>query len=626
MDPAPVARMLATLHHRGPDDQGLYASGSAAFGFRRLSILDLSPAGHQPMSTPDGQVTIVFNGEIYNFLELRRDLELRGYVFRSRSDTEVLLHAYLEWGTGCVERLVGMWAFLIHDQRVGSLFGSRDRFGMKPLYLHRADGQILFASEIKAILASGLCRRTPHLPVVATFLTEGRLDETDETFFSGIVRFPAASAFEIDAAGNYREWRYWSSDAVAVLEPGTDLPGRFAGLFEDSVRLHMRSDVPVGIHLSGGLDSTSIACAVAKFRAADRAREPLHVFSYIAPEFDESSYIRATLKFTGAQLTELQTDPARLWGDLERLLWYQDEPVHSMTALVSFQLMRATALHGVRVILNGQGADETLAGYPSFFRNRWEDVRHAAGVVEAVREIASYARVHGGTVTSLFMELLVRKALRTLGQWRVYRGAVAIRRRARMKNGWYAPELLNELPRQSPVAPASLDGALAFSQAVTPLPLYLRLEDRNAMAHSIEGRLPFLDHRLVEFVRALPGEWKMSGPWNKHLLRESMRRKIPEEVRARVDKMGFPVPARQWFRERLFEPVMDLLGSASRSAMVRREVVERDIGRFCAGEIDITDRLFELAQFELWQRGVSSPGPVPQGDIGEAVLTRSSAA
>jgi asparagine synthase (glutamine-hydrolysing) len=138
--------MLATLHHRGPDDQGLYASGSAAFGFRRLSILDLSPAGHQPMSTPDGQVTIVFNGEIYNFLELRRDLELRGCVFRSRSDTEVLLHAYLEWGTGCVERLVGMWAFLIHDQRVGSLFGSRDRFGMKPLYLHRADGQILFAS------------------------------------------------------------------------------------------------------------------------------------------------------------------------------------------------------------------------------------------------------------------------------------------------------------------------------------------------------------------------------------------------------------------------------------------------------------------------------------------------
>ena len=261
MDPAPVARMLATLHHRGPDDEGLYASGSAAFGFRRLSILDLSPAGHQPMSTPDGLVTIVFNGEIYNFLELRRDLELRGYVFRSRSDTEVLLNAYLEWGTGCVERLVGMWAFLIHDGRVGSLFGSRDRFGMKPLYLHRVDGQILFASEIKAILASGLCGRTPHLPVVAMFLTEGRLDETDETFYSGIVRLPAASAFEIDATGNYREWRYWSSDAIEVLEPGTDIPGRFAELFEDSVRLHMRSDVPVGIHLSGGLDSTSIACA-----------------------------------------------------------------------------------------------------------------------------------------------------------------------------------------------------------------------------------------------------------------------------------------------------------------------------------------------------------------------------
>jgi asparagine synthase (glutamine-hydrolysing) len=284
---ATLAQMLAVIRHRGPDDEGVHCNGGVAFGFRRLSILDLSVLGHQPMSTPDGAVTIVFNGEIYNFVELRRELEARGHAFLSRSDTEVLLHAYLEWGTDCLTRLNGMWAFLIHDARTGTVFGSRDRFGIKPLYRYERDGVMLFGSEIKSIVASGLYQRSPNLAVAAAFLAEGRLDESDETFYAGIHRIPAAAAFEVDAAGRYREWRYWRLDDAASIPAGSDVVSRFAELFEDAVRVHMRSDVPVGIHLSGGLDSTSIACASARVRRDADARGPLLVFSYITPEFDE---------------------------------------------------------------------------------------------------------------------------------------------------------------------------------------------------------------------------------------------------------------------------------------------------------------------------------------------------
>jgi asparagine synthase (glutamine-hydrolysing) len=302
------------------------------------------------------------------------------------------------------------------------------------------------------------------------------------------------------------------------------------------------------------------------------------------------------------------------------MLWYQDEPVHTMTALVSFQLMRATAMHGIKVILNGQGGDETLAGYPNFFRNRWHDIAATRGMDAARGEMRAYAAAHGRRLQSLTRELHVRRVLRYLNELRAYRAVIAARRRARLGRGWYTADLLAHLPERA-VAPAHLDGALEYSQTVTPLPLYLRLEDRNAMAHSIEARLPFLDHRLVEFAHALPGEWKLSGALNKFILRESMRGRIPESVRARVDKMGFPVPARQWFREQLFEPLMDLFAGSSSIGLVRRDAVERDVARYRAGDIDITDSLFELAQFTLWHAGVPPVTPAPRA-TGSSGATR----
>jgi len=598
-----VARMLAVLRHRGPDDEGTYVQATVALGFRRLSILDLSPAGHQPMSAANGLVTIIFNGEIYNFVELRKELESRGHSFRSTGDTEVLLHSYLEWGVECLSRLNGMWSFVIHDRRTNSLFGARDRFGIKPFYYHRSDGRFVFASEIKAIRASGLYEDRLNAVVASSFLVDGRLDETAETFYAGIRALPAGCSFVYSLGdGTYSESRYWDI-AQAPTHAVNNITETFAELFEDAVRLHMRSDVPIGIHLSGGLDSTSIACAAARIRSAAGAEGPPFVFSYMPKEFDESQYIRATVEQTRARLIELKTSASDLWSDLETMLRFQDEPVHTLTALVSFQLMRATAAHGIRVVLNGQGGDETLAGYSNYFRNYWSVLLRNSGVSAMWREMKRFAEVHGGPgPMRLFADVLSRKMFYKLGEIPSYRAWALRRRAARIREGWFTPELVREVPQSYPFPPADLNGALAYAQRVDPLPLYLRLEDRNSMAFSIEARLPFLDYRVAELAFRLPDEWKLRGPWNKYVLRESMSGRIPENVRIRPDKMGFPVPAHTWFSENLFEPVMDLLTSrqAIESGRYRVETIERDMYRHRRGEADFSDALFSVAQFEIW--------------------------
>ena len=277
-----LERMVEAIRHRGPDDGGVLLDGPIGLGFRRLSIIDLSAAGHQPMVDAEAKVSIVFNGEIYNYLELRSELAAFGHRFRSTSDTEVLLRAYLQWGSDCVTRLNGMWAFVIADHRRRRLFGSRDRFGIKPLYRCQSASTMAFASEIKALLAGGVVQAEPNRVVAANYLVDNRLDDSDQTFFAGVQAVPAAHCFEVDAAGAYRQWRYWS------LQLGREAPARpaqaFAELFEDAMRLHMRSDVPVAVHLSGGLDSTAIACASARIRAGAGAADALSAFCYLDPQ------------------------------------------------------------------------------------------------------------------------------------------------------------------------------------------------------------------------------------------------------------------------------------------------------------------------------------------------------
>lgn len=606
---AQLKRMTDIIRHRGPDDDGYFLAGPVGLGFRRLSILDLSPAGHQPMTLAEAGVTLVFNGEIYNFVELRQELEALGHQFRSSGDSEVLLHAYLEWGQDCVNRLNGMWAFVIHDRRSNSLFGSRDRFGVKPLFRHQARGQMLFASEIKAIRASGVYQCQTNWQVAAGFLLHGQLDSGSATFYQDIVQVGAGCAFTVGADGAYREWAYWSlqqGSGRTVADPAA----AYAELFEDAVRLNMRSDVPVAVHLSGGLDSSAIICASARIRDAGGATDPLMAFCFTAEEFDESEYIAATVAQTGARMEQLNTSARDIWDGLPRMLWHQDEPVHSMTAAVSYQLMRLTAARGLKVVLNGQGADETAAGYPSYFTHYWHSMLRSGNILGAWREIGLHGQTHGNATAPVFLQQLKFLARVHLAQFSGYRALSARRAAQRVAaNPWISPEIARHLAPPGLPPDYRLQPVLADAVRRAPLPLYLRVEDRNSSAHSIEARVPFLDHRLVELLFSLPDNWRMRGPWNKYIQREAMRGRIPEVVRSRTGKMGFPTPSQSWFAGPLYEPLRELLGSqASRErGLYDVDAVLANLDRHRRGDAALTAPVFHLAQFELWCRMNEQP-------------------
>jgi asparagine synthase (glutamine-hydrolysing) len=601
-DSSVVERMAYSLQHRGPDEKGSFVKGSVGFGFRRLSILDLSPAGHQPMVSADGQKILLFNGEIYNYVELRKELQALGHVFKSSGDSEVLLTAYCEWGQTCLSKLNGMWAFLIYDVANHKIFGARDRFGVKPLYRYWSNDYVFFGSEIKAILTSGHYRHSINWKVASRFLVERRLDIDEETFYEGIEQVQAGSAFEIHFDGTHKAWRYWSLGSVqtGVIESPSSA---FYELFHDAVRLRMRSDVPVGVCLSGGLDSTSILCSMANVSSDQSAQNPLEAFSYVSQEHDESRYIADTIEMTGAHLNKLELDPYLLLNKLERVLWYHDEPVHSMTALIGFELMGLAAKTGVKVVLNGQGADETIAGYHSFFLHHWGGLIRAGKLFGAWKEIKANAALLGGRHRHLFLRAIRHVLQGGIGRSSVYQALADMKhRKSTQRNSWFSPELLNHEERQRAHELRNLDDALKVSLEREPLPLYLRVEDRNSMAHSIEARLPFLDYRLVSFLFNLPAEWKMRGPWNKFILREAMKGHIPESVRTRVDKMGFPFPGRQWASTTLYEPVQDLLLSQEmkESGIYNLQAISRDLQRQRQGQLDVSCELFNVVQFQMW--------------------------
>jgi asparagine synthase (glutamine-hydrolysing) len=606
-DAAVLTRMAQRIAHRGPDDSGLYLDQHVGFGFRRLSILDLSPAGHQPMCSEDGQLVIVFNGEIYNYVELRDELQAAGYCFRSTSDTEVLLAAYRHWGPGCLAKLNGMWAFVIHDRGRGVLFGARDRFGVKPLFVHRAKDCWLLASEVKAILASGVYVRETNWQVSADFLLHGKLDESPATFYAGIEQVPPGCAFELRLDGRWRQWTYWSLAAIEP-EPTTQVEAALAELLEDAVRIRLRSDVPVGVCLSGGLDSTAIICAMARNRqggaTAAGPPAPLLAFCYHESTFDERAFIADTLAQTGAQLRRISLTPETMWESLVEVLRFQDEPIISGAPIAGFHLMKLAASNGVKVVLNGQGSDEILAGYPSYFDDHWRTLLRTAQVTRAWHEMREYAAWHKASAARLFLRSLGRLFHQQLRRLTPYRSLASRRRWRRFKQKrWFAPGLLERhaAPDEG-YQDSDLNAVLRRSVERARLPHYLRLEDRNSMAHGLEARLPFLDYRLVSLAFRTPADRKMQGVWNKALLRSSLRGRVPDSVRNRVEKMGFPTSLHVWVTGALAEPLRDIL--ASRAARERGiynvEAMLSVLQSDHRIEPEAALKLFHVAEFELW--------------------------
>jgi len=557
---ADLEPLVASLRHRGPDGTGVlrWRPGGAAsrddgpcrvaLGHTRLAILDLSPLGHQPMSTPDGRWHLVYNGEIYNHGELRTELEQEGCRFASRSDTEVVLHALATWGPErALPRLRGMFALALLDTQEGRLLLARDRFGIKPLYLCRWRDGLAFASEPGPLRALPGVDGELDAARAWDYLAEGLTDHGDRSLLAGIRQVPAGhwSMATVDApAGLFDFRRHAQPAAVAPALSFADAADRLRHLLLDSVRCHLRSDVPVGTALSGGLDSSAIVCAI-RHLEPDR---PIHTFSYIAddPALSEARWATLVNEHVGAIAHPVSASPEALVEELDRLMAAQGEPFASTSIHAQACVFRAARQTGVPVLLDGQGADELLAGYPWHQGERLASLLRQGCWLRALRLLHAQAGWPGRSRR----EVLARALRRLLpGCARLARTSG---RPSWARLGWFRERGVDPTTgHQPPAARETLRAALAWERDTCGLAQLLRYEDRNSMACSVESRVPFLDLPLVAFAASLPEEHLVGDDGSsKRLLRAALRGIVPDAVLDRRDKIGFATPEAAWLRQR----------------------------------------------------------------------------
>jgi asparagine synthase (glutamine-hydrolysing) len=593
-------RMSAALAHRGPDADGTFAEPGVALAFRRLSILDLSDAGNQPMAGGAGRYRLIHNGEIYNYRELRTELEAKRHSFHTGTDTEVLLAAYAEWGSECVRRFNGMWAFAIWDSRERRLFASRDRFGVKPLY-YRIDGQrFLFASEPKALLAAG-APRTPNLRVIRDYVEQGYLDHTSETFFDGIVRLPPAHSLSFDERGGLKLEQYWQLELRDP--PKADLAEEVRELFVDSVRLRLRSDVPVGTCLSGGIDSSAIVGVVDHLRRTEEEnarpvgpRQQTFTAYFEDRAVDERPYAQAVVERAAVDPHWITFDAEDLVANVTHIVDAQGEPFGSTSMAAQWYVMREAKRAGLTVMLDGQGSDEIFAGYHGYFSPYYADLLAGGRLGTLRNELAAYRRLHGAGPARL-AELVVRRfvpdRLRWIARGRA-RGGTGLLHDA--LPGGYTPE-----PGETPF-PDRLRKLLQLILTTRGLPELLRYEDRNSMAHGLEARVPFLDFRLVELMFSAPAGQLIEGGLTKAVLRRALGDMLPPAVRDRVDKLGFVTPEARFMRGALGDFALEVFASQSmRDRGWVDTVAARDrLHRHRRGELDAGFELWRALNLELW--------------------------
>lgn len=593
---AAVRRMIALQRHRGPDGEGFYNTEGASLGHCRLAIIDLSNAGHQPMSDLQGRWWITFNGEIYNYLELAEELRGLGYQFRGRSDTEVLLAAYSQWGEACLERLRGMFAFAIWDEWERCLFAARDRFGIKPFhYWTDGQGRLAFASELKALLEF-LPERRVNVRLVGEFLAWNLLEhEAAETMLSGIQRLPPAHAMTWRVGEGVTLRRYWNLEVNEALEtPPTQwaaLVAEFRSRFEETLSLHLRSDVPVGTCLSGGLDSSAIACIVSReLRRRGAWREGWqHAFSACFEDrrLDERPYIETVSAATGCRTHFVFPSGQRMCEDLDAWLWHQEEPVGSSGVYAQYCVARLAREQGIKVLLDGQGADELLAGYRKFIMVYLRQLIRTRHYARAAREAVAF-----------FCSPEILRTTRLVDARRYFFSST--------------PEVAALWPGDSrPVRPEGLDlgdslaRRLAADLTQFSLPALLRFEDRNTMAFGVESRVPFIDHVFVEWLATIPADARLAGGWTKRIMREALAGILPERVRTRKSKLGFSTPEPEWLAGPLAGWLRDTLGAPRHlDGIVNPHGVGQLLARRTAGDrsLALENLLFRLAIYESWAR------------------------
>lgn len=636
-----VRQMTNRLHHRGPDGEGyLFFSGekyftafgkdtstpvknshlpyspvydidslnencSFGFGHRRLTILDLSEAGHQPMCDIEKRYWITYNGEIYNYKELREELKLKGHRFISESDTEVIIYAYKEWGVKCLERFNGMWAFVIYDSQTKTFFGARDRFGVKPFYYFHDKNYFAFASEQKALVELPFIKKEINPEAVFDFFVQGKMENEREGFFKHIFELFPSTYFLLDAqTGDINFKKYYThlatSDFSNYDEEQFQLYCKAVQeKLIESVSLRLRSDVPVGICLSGGIDSSAIAGIIRHLLSQHvqlNIGERLKTFtaSFKEKQFDESGFAEQAARFSGAEWNQTFPDAESLLKNLNELVYSQDMPLWSTSTFAQHSVMRLAKDNGIKVVLDGQGGDELFAGYKDYLPYFWRELFSHGNYSAFFREV----NASGGNIKLLSKALLKTNFINNL-PLELRR---SIYKSRNPKLNYLNPEFYNQYKARWKNAEEAdtLNDALLNDYGAKRLKIFLKCEDRCSMWHSVESRVPFTDdHHLAEYVFSISASYKIRNGESKHLLRNAMKDFLPEKIYSRKDKMGFATPHNLWIRK--MKDQLRPIFTDKLSDYVDIKKLNKDYDTFFSPPGDIEDGMvFRYITFAKW--------------------------
>lgn len=603
-----IFRMRDTMSHRGPDDAGIYLNRAIALGHRRLSIIDLSETGRQPMKNEDGSLLLVCNGEIYNYVELRQDLQKKGHIFSSTSDSEVIIHQYEEDGEECLQKFNGMFSFVLWDSRKRKLFAARDRLGIKPLYYFKDKKKVIIASEIKAIIEDTDVPRTPDYRAIADYLFAGR-PLGNKTMFQNIKEVEPGYMITVDQKmKNIRVKKYWDVYYdYNYSRTDENLIEELSHLLNDSVKVHCRSDAALGCHLSGGLDTSTVVAFAA------RHRKNLKTFSIKFSEdsyIDETSYAKAVADHVGAEYHEESPSSMDMASLLPRLMWHMDAPMATDGGFAYYTVSKFAKNH-VKVSLTGHGGDEVFAGYPAQFQAAYSNTDMFDLRIDPFRvaQASMIKKLLGGIIQK--------------GPSGIYRSIInrCINQKKNLEDIWiqlhcgclpansssllhkdFMKALQGYSPRDDYIKPflavntnESLDKCLYHDLKIY-LPGLLHLEDRVSMAVSLESRVPLLDYRIIELLATVPPEQKINGMQPKYLLRQSVSTLLPEKVWKRRDKFPFPVPAKFWLSQEMEKMKRDILLSPE---SLKRGIFKPRALKNACNKINMTWPLFNI---ELWYR------------------------
>jgi asparagine synthase (glutamine-hydrolysing) len=609
VDAGRLDAMSAALAHRGPDGCGTHIDGPLGLAHRRLSILDLSAAGRQPMVTADQRFWIVFNGEIYNFIELRERLKGLGHSFRTGTDTEVILHLFQEYGASCVDYLNGMFAFAVWDAERRELFAARDRLGIKPFYFAISDDTFLFASEIKSLLRGSVTSAELDQAALADYLTF-QFSLGDKTMFRGVRKLLPGHCLLLKARGELQVRKYWDLDfTVDAHHTEAYFHDRLRELLEDAVRLQLRADVPVGAHLSGGLDSSTVASL-----AASMLPDSIHTFTggfSEGPQYDETWYARLVVSATGAIGHEVYPSADDFVRIMPRLIHAMDEPVAGPGLFPQFFVSQEAARH-VKVVLGGQGGDEIFAGYTRYLVAYLEECLR--GGIEGTQEDHRYVVTFDSILPNLMQLQGYQPMMRHFFREGMFEDPARRYFRLIDRSQELRQYLCTDVAADAGYSPyesyheeftsgdvRSYINRMTRFDLRTLLPALLQVEDRTSMAVSLESRVPLLDHRIVELVASMPPMIKYAGGRSKHIFRQVVRDIVPEPIHGRKDKMGFPVPLSEWLQR---SPVRDFVGDTILGSRARQRGLF-DVTRLeslLSGESRFGRNVWGVLCLELWMQ------------------------